>query len=171
MKLLENDSADVLCPEAAQELISMGFADQEYRKKLMNGKEEWDPAIDFANSKKLKEIVSSIGWPTISKVGMLANNFAWLIIQHSKDSDFQHEALEAMKIAAESQDNPLKQIAYLEDRIMCIASNQQKYGTQFQMVPDGPPTLVKIIDPENVNARRLKMDLPPLPKKFDAQII
>lgn len=44
-----------------QKMRSIGFDDEENWKKVKE--------IDLQNTKKIKDIIAKIGWPTISKVG------------------------------------------------------------------------------------------------------
>ena len=111
----------------------------------------------------MKEIVSKIGWPTISKVGKEASSGAWLLIQHADhDIDFQKECLSVMK-SESGEEISLRNIAYLEDRIKINLGLPQVYGTQFKLV-DGEFIPNEIEDPEHVEERRKKWDFPLLMK-------
>ncbi len=70
-----------------------------------------------ANAKILRGVITQIGWPTISKVGIEASSAAWLIAQHSDfDKDFQKKCLELMR-AESSSEVPAAYVAQLEARL------------------------------------------------------
>lgn len=120
----------------------------------------FDKSIDIRNSEKLKEIISLIGWPSVSKVGGEASKYAWLIAQHAgHDIPFQKECLDQMYECAEG-DVSLKNIAYLFDRINTNEGKPQRYGTQLiKYSSDDKFNLCPVEDPESLNERRLSMGL------------
>jgi len=111
--------------------------------------------FDKKSSDFIKNIVSEIGLPTITKVGKKASYNAWLLVQHSRDLKFQKSYLELLK-QNEKDINPAN-ISYLEDRVLMYEGKPQIYGTQFvlnekteKMEP------YTISNPETVNVRRFK---------------
>jgi hypothetical protein len=143
--------------EIADEIIKMSEVDQQMRKS-----EQWDASIDVANTKRMKEIVEQMGWPTRSKVGGHASEMAWLLVQHADlDRAFQRMCLELMKAQAAgevSQGN----IAYLEDRVRVGDGRPQLYGTQFSRDETGHFGPQPIEDADHVDERRQAMGLQPL---------
>lgn len=145
-----NDSESLL----VNELAELCIRDQETRK---NGYPA-DSEVDRASTKRMKEIISEIGWPTISKFGETGSYNAWLLVQHA-DTDvvFQAECLKLMK-EAQPEDVDSVLIAYLEDRVLSNQGQPQLYGTQ--MVPGELGLVPKPIDNiNNVNARRAALGL------------
>jgi hypothetical protein len=94
----------------------------------------WRPIrdIDHRNTAWLKGIVSKDGWPTISKVGKLAANNAWLLAQHADDDPvFQLRVLRLMAPLADQGEVGRQNYALLYDRVMLPLTGKQRYGTQF----------------------------------------
>jgi len=144
--------------EITKELNKMAAIDQEARKREINKPGISYHSIDKKNTKRMKEIIEQIGWPTISKVGKEASLNAWLLVQHAdKDVEFQRYCLSIMK--QESSDEvTLHDIAYLEDRVRINSGKSQIYGTQFHKI-ENKVVPREIEDPENVDVRRKKMGL------------
>jgi hypothetical protein len=140
-----------------EEILKMVEHDQLARKK-----KDYDlmSKIDQENTKRIKEICDQFGLITISSFGETVSNATWLLVQHADhDPDFQEKYLNLMK---NSPSNVLlKNIAYLEDRVLKNKGLPQKYGTQF--VYDKDSTLIPYIieNIENIDERRLKMGLEP----------
>lgn len=109
----------------ADELIAMAQADQAVRRG-----EAFDSGVDRRNTERLREVVSQIGWPTISKVGKEASQDAWLLAQHADhDPAFQRQCLELMVEARE--DVAARNIAYL------LVSSSQRIEGSLHIEPDG----------------------------------
>jgi len=138
------------------EIIDMAKKDREMRLQYSEtGK--LDEQLDKSNTEKLKEIVSQIGWPTISKVGVDASYEAWLLIQHSPDIDFQKQCLELMKQEKDGEIDK-ENIAYLEDRIRVREGKKQIYGTQY-IRENGKRVLLPIEDPQKADHLRREMGI------------
>lgn len=150
----------ILHPGLALDMQKMAEADQAMRTQSEAG-DFWDAAVDRKNTERMKEVVSSIGWPTISKVGKEGASNAWLLVQHADhDVGFQEHCLQLMK-EAPSGEVDISNIAYLEDRVRINQGRSQRYGTQFiqensQHVPR------PIEDEENVDIRRAEVGMGPL---------
>ena len=87
--------------------------------------------IDRKNTKNLKEIVYTFGWPTISLVGKKSSYLAWLLVQHSNNEiEFQKKCLELMKVALKKKEIIPKNYSYLSDRIRIQMGKPQFFGTQ-----------------------------------------
>lgn len=144
-------------PEIAREIDAMTEADQSMRKRALSEKDFWDEKIDIQNTKRMKEVIAQIGWPTISKVGKESSRNAWLIVQHADlDTNFQQTCLALMIQAGE--DVKKSNIAYLEDRIRVNTKRPQLYGTQFQE-KRGEFLWTHIEDEEHLDERRKLMGL------------
>ena len=153
----ENQSENISFPKIAAEMKQMVDTDQTMREKS-DEDDFWDEEVDARNTARMKEIVTEIGWPTVSKVGEEGASNAWLLVQHADhDVAFQEECLNLMKESAEGEVNRTD-IAYLEDRVRVNQGRGQLYGTQFtqenrQHIPRA------IEDEENVDERRAELGM------------
>lgn len=128
----------------AKEIVALKNADLAFRNKLIQqGKleEGYNPemeAIHNANAQALSEIIDTIGYPTVTKVGPEASEAAWLIIQHAiSQPAFMRKCAELLAEAVrENEANPLN-LAYLTDRIATFEGKPQLYGTQFDWDENG----------------------------------
>ena len=152
--------------ELADELLEMVRVDQEMRFASIKDKKSWDDSIDHRNTARLKEIIKTFGWPTISKVGAEASHAAWLLVQHAyAEPDFMKECLELMRSCTEG-DVALENLAFLEDRLLVMEGKPQVYGSQFRRVNDVfEPS--PIADPEHVDERRASMGMSTLAENAD----
>ncbi len=153
------ESPDKTVAQLIEEINAMCSIDQDMRERnLESGDEYWDEDVDVRNTRRIKEIVQSIGWPTISKVGAETASNAWLLVQHADhDVEFQGRCLELMK-AAPDGDVDKHDIAYLEDRIRINQGRGQLYGTQFKQ-ERGQHIPLPIEDEQNVDIRRAEMGM------------
>ena len=138
-------------------------ADQDMRERNLSNEEFWDDSVDALNTKRMKEVIDSVGWPTIGMVGRDASHDAWLLVQHAdKDVLFQERCLVLMK-SAPAGEVDLHDIAYLEDRVRVNKNLPQVYGTQFRNF-----VLRPIEEPEKVDERRRAMGLSSLAEGIEA---
>ena len=152
--------------EVAERIISLKNADLELRDRLIQsgqlgaGYNIEMERLHNQNANILNEIISSIGYPTIEKVGKDANEAAWLIIQHSiGQPDFMRKCLELLKEAVgEKQANP-KNLAYLIDRVASFEGKPQLYGTQFDWDENGSLSPKPFDNLIKVNQRRQSIGL------------
>jgi Family of unknown function (DUF6624) len=143
----------------AAEIFEMSEIDQEMRKQAVEQNGSWDASIDIANTRRMKEIVQQIGWPTISKVGKQASQRVWLLVQHADhDRDFQKSCLDLMKAQLLGEVRPCD-IAYLEDRVRVGEGRSQLYGTQFTIDASGRFGPEPIEDMEHIDERRKAVGL------------
>ena len=150
------DQADAWQAIAA-EIFSMSEADQQMRMSRV-----WDSTVDLRNTRRMKEIVQQMGWPTRTKVGAEASHQAWLLVQHADhDRQFQEHCLALMKAEALNEVSAAD-IAYLEDRVRVKSGQPQLYATQFFVAATGAFGPGPIEDPENVDERRKAVGLGPL---------
>lgn len=148
------------------ELLSLRDADEHRREELVREGTLWDgyhprmEEVHRANAARLNELVAQHGWPTRELAGEDGAEAAWIIVQHAiGEPEFQREMLVALKAAAEQDEIPAYQPAYLEDRIRMFEGRPQIYGTQFTTDDEGLPALWTIDDPEHVNERRAGLGL------------
>lgn len=146
--------------EIVKALEKMAEVDQKMRKKAERNGDYWDESVDTENTGRLKEVITQIGWPSISKVGQEASYNAWLLAQHAdKDIEFQKYCLELIQALPEGEVSK-HDIAYLTDRIRRNQDLPQIYGTQF--VKDqatGKYVPAPIEDPDQVEKRRKETGL------------
>ena len=141
------------------ELRAMAKADQAMRNRCRDNPGEWDETVDQQHTKRMKEIIEEIGWPSISKVSPEGASNAWVLVQHADhDLEFQKKCLALMKAEPEG-DVSKRDMAYLEDRISVSEGHPQIYGTQFHKNADGLLEPLPLFDPENVDLRRKEMGL------------
>ena len=140
----------------ADELVQMGERDQEMRNS-----QKWDAEVDIRNTQRLKQIIREIGWPSISKVGREAANYAWLLAQHADhDVAFQRDCLHLMQQSMNDVDATT--VAYLEDRVRVNEGRPQLYGTQYYEDDQGVFGPKPIEQPDEVDERRKAVGLEPL---------
>ncbi|WP_347218279.1 DUF6624 domain-containing protein [Chryseobacterium sp.] len=154
-----------------KELIVLAHRDLEIRERLSKeGKlaAGYHPEMEQVhrdNARRLREIISEIGFPTLSKAGEKGSDAAWLIIQHSiGEPEFMKGCYRMME--ENSLDINPKNKAYLYDRIQVFQGKPQKYGTQ--LIIGGIPYPVE--DKINLNKEREKVNLHPLSEKEINQI-
>jgi hypothetical protein len=150
---------DIHC--AAENIISLKNADLSLRERLIHDKQLYNgyskemEALHIRNAEKLHEIIDSIGFPTVEKVGKEANEAAWLIIQHAiSQPEFMKKCLVLMQREMKQTLHELRQKAYLTDRIAVFEGKPQQYGTQFDWDDDGLLSPSPFDDLEKVNERR-----------------
>jgi hypothetical protein len=118
---------------------------------------------DTARTERLKEIIEEYGWPTTDLVGKDGADAAWAIAQHSDlDPEFQAEALELIRAAAEDGQASWGNVAYLEDRVAAGAGKPQTYGTQIGCVRGRAKLATPLTEPERVDELRAEAGLEPL---------
>lgn len=153
-------------PDIADQLINMKKADDLLRQKLIstgelfNGYHTKMEALHLKNANHLDQIIATLGYPTIEKVGKEGNSAAWLIIQHAISLPALMKKCLSLLIKIDSTDKEsLQQIAYLSDRIAVFENRPQQFGTQFDWDQDGQLSPQPYDDITLVNERRKKVGL------------
>jgi hypothetical protein len=148
------------------ELIAMKQRDVDTRSRLVQEGRLYDgyaqemQQVHRENARRLDELISQHGWPTISSVGLEGCRAAWLIAQHSICTpDLQRKFLELLTRAAKNGEVPKPQVAFLTDRIRFNENKPQVYGTVLDWDEKGELSCV-VEDPANLDARRREMGLP-----------
>ncbi len=119
-------------------------------------------AVDKKHTERMKEIIKEIGFPSISKLGKMGSQNAWLLVQHSPDVQFMKSYL-AMMEAESDREYSMINYAYLKDRILLNDNEPQIYGTQVITNNETKKTeLYKVIDPDNLDKRRKAIGLEPI---------
>ncbi len=149
LKIIELKDKDLAL---RNELIRKGELELGYNEEMSE--------LHDSNAKALDEIIDSIGYPTIDRVGHEASEAAWLIIQHSIGRpEFMKKCAALLeKMVQNSRANPI-QLAYLTDRIAVFEGRPQVYGTQFDWDEEGELGPHPIDDIVKVNQRRKSIGL------------
>lgn len=150
-------------PEIAEELIDMGRQDNALRHAWAEHASDAAfikraEAEDRARQLRLRQIITTRGWPTFSKVGAQAANAAWLVAQHARPAQLKHW-LVFMRAAAARHEIKLANVATTIDRVRVNEQRKQVYGTQYKRGNDGAIMLYPIEDPANLDARRYNMGM------------
>jgi hypothetical protein len=113
--------------------------------------------------RRLVEILDTYGWPGESLVGEDGAEAAWQLALHTMpDPQVLRRCLRLLEDAAAAGEAHSWQVAFLVDRVSLVERNVQVYGTTICRQQDGtfaPPLLE---DPDQVDARRQAVGLPPL---------
>lgn len=150
----------------AENIIDLKNADLALREKLIqsgqlsNGYNEEMKELHNRNAKILSEIIDTIGYPTIDKVGKEANEATWLIIQHSiEQPEFMKKCAKLLEKAVSENKADPKSLAYLTDRIAVFEGKEQLYGTQFDWDEHGYLNPNPFDEINEVNKRRVSIGL------------
>ncbi len=151
---------------AAKSILDLKNSDLELREQLVqhgqlgDGYNQEMAILHNKNAKILNEIIDTIGYPTIDKVGEAASEATWLVIQHAiGQPDFMKKCAKLLEHAVNENKADSKSLAYLTDRIAVFEGKPQLYGTQFdwnekgELAPNLFDNLIK------VNERRKSIGL------------
>ncbi len=152
--------------DIAEKIIGLKNADLKLRDRLIQdgqlgeGYNEEMEQLHNRNAEILNEILNSIAYPTIDKVGEEASEAAWLVIQHSIGRpDFMKKCVQLLENAvAENKAKPIN-LAYLTDRIAVFEGKPQRFGTQFDWDENGKLSPNHFDDLSKVNQRRKSIGL------------
>ena len=150
----------------AERIIELKNADLELRDRLVQngqlgkGYNQEMKKLHNRNAEILYEIIDTIGYPTIDKVGKEANEAAWLIIQHAIGQPaFMKKCVKLLENAVNENKATARNLAYLTDRIAVFESKPQLYGTQFDWDKNGELSPNLFDDSTKVNQRRKSIGL------------
>jgi hypothetical protein len=162
------------------ELLQMQQADITTRRRLIDAGQLYGPhlpegfyhpemaAVHNRNNARLREIIAGYGWPGYALVGEQAAEAAWQIAQHAiLDPDLRDTCLKLLHQAVEAGDAQGWQLAKLTDSVLMQKGEPQVYGSIMVGGPDGALIPWIISDPENVDARRASVGLPPLAEQLN----
>lgn len=120
-------------------------------------------AVHEQNAQLLDEMVEKHGWPGIYVAGADGAHAAFLIAQHAISlPGLQKRWLELMNKAAGRGEIEAWQPAMMHDRICYFENRPQRFGTQFDWDCEGQMSPWPLEEPEEVDARRKAIGLPPL---------
>lgn len=153
-------------PIIAERLIAFKNADLEMRDRLSRngqlgqGYNEEMEKLHNHNAEALDQLITTIGYPTIDKVGVEGHEAAWLIIQHSISKPaFMKKCVKLMENeSGKNRVNP-KHLAYLTDRVATFQGKPQLYGTQFDWDENGELQPSDYDDLYKVNQRRVSVGM------------
>jgi hypothetical protein len=148
-------------PALRDALLQRMKKDQGIRMAPNPDMEEWTK-IDTDNTAYMKTVIDKYGWPGVGLVGEDGALAAFLLVQHAdRDPQFQKKCLPLLEAAVQAQEASAGNLAYLTDRVLLAEGKPQRYGSQFQTV-GGKSVPLTLEDPDNVDARRESVGLPPL---------
>jgi len=152
--------------DIAKKIIELKNADLKLRDKLIQNRQlgagynEEMKQLHNKNAELLNEIINTIAYPTIDKVGKAANEAAWLVIQHSiEQPDFMKKCAKLLEDAVSKHQASTRNLAYLTDRIATFEGKPQLYGTQFDWNENGELSPSPFDDLNKVNQRRKSIGL------------
>lgn len=118
---------------------------------------------DSLNTITVTKILDKYGWLGEDKVGNKGNLTLFLVIQHA-NLKVQQKYLPMLRTAVKNGKAQPGSLALLEDRVALREGKKQIYGSQIGSVPDNPSKyyLSPLIDPDNVDKRRVSVGLPPI---------
>ncbi len=150
----------------AEKIIELKNTDLTLRDKLVQsgqlseGYNEEMKKLHNKNAEILNDIIDTIGYPTIDKVGKEANEATWLVIQHSiEQPEFMKKCAELLEIAVSENNADPNNLAYLTDRIAAFEEKPQLYGTQFDWDENGKLSPNHFDNLTKVNERRKSIGL------------
>jgi hypothetical protein len=110
----------------------------------------------------VSKILDEKGWVGKDKIGKLANNTFFIVIQHS-NLKTQQKYLPMMRTAAKEGNTETSWLALLEDRVALGEGRKQIYGSQIYWNEKTNKSYVAPLeDPDNVDKRRKEVGLDPL---------
>lgn len=148
--------------------------DEETAESFQKALGERMAKVDEKHLGEFKEIVEEWGWITLSEFDPMANDQAWLIVQHAdRDVEFQVEILKRLETLRDQGEIDPAHYAYLYDRVAVNQEREQRYGTQGHCV-DGRWEPRKMVEPDSVDERRAAVGLEPMAeyrKMFEGQCL
>lgn len=152
--------------ELRKELLAMGEIDQKIQldqnlNPLSGPDHDAKQVYVFVqNTKRLREIIRTQGFPTAAQVGKDGMKMVFLIIQHSDFApEFQEKCLPTFRKMAMNGEIPKQDYAYLFDRIRVNTGRKQLYGSQLAYDKDANPYPKPVEDPKNLDKRRAEMGM------------
>lgn len=120
------------------------------------------------NARQLRALIETFGWPGEPLAGADGAEAAWLIAQHAiGEPGFMRHCRDLLRTAVAAGNAPGWQLAYLDDRIRVSEGGLQRWGTQFEITPQGP-VLSPVEDPAGLDERRSAVGLAPVAQRLQA---
>jgi Family of unknown function (DUF6624) len=160
--------------DARDALLAMAASDQEVRAGF-GPETASDTAVigrmirtDSANTRRLLSLIDSLGWPGQGVVDSAALEAAFLLVQHTTDTEFQERMLPLVEADVKAGRLDAQDYALLVDRTREKRGLLQLFGTQVSIVPGSRrATLDSVEDSGEVDARRAAIGLPPLARYLE----
>ena len=163
IRQLDTIGGDDQAPRAQLETIRNKYAGDtaqlrlQLRKQFRLMKEK-----DSVNLAKVALIIDRYGWQGADAVGASGNSTLFLVIQHA-DLPAQDKYLPVMREAVKKGQAKAGSLALLEDRVALLHHKRQIYGSQLAWnMLNNTYYILPLVDPDNVDKRRLAVGLPPL---------
>jgi hypothetical protein len=137
--------------QAARAEFGARIKDTLYIKQLLT--------LDSTLAADMTVILDRYGLPTRDLVGPAGSDAAMLIVQHNWP--LQERVLALAKALPAGQISPEK-LGMLEDRVLVHRNQPQRFGTQFNIGPDGVFRFAPVSDTVGLDARRTAAGMPPL---------
>jgi uncharacterized protein DUF6624 len=132
------------------------------RDQQMRRTGKHSPAVDRANTRRLKRIVSRYGWPHSDLVGADGAGAAWVLVQHADhDPAWQRQCLSLMRRQLRRGTVAPQHVACLMDRTRVNQGRPQLFGTQFFLDSNGKLVPRPIGSRRRLSARRKAYGLRP----------
>jgi hypothetical protein len=149
-------------------LLALAAHDAEVRAELAADGSLFDgyhprmEAVHRANAEALRGLIAAHGWPDQALAGKDGAEAAWLIAQHAiGEPDFMRLCRDLVDEESAQGRVPRWHFAYLDDRIRVLEGRPQRFGTQFDLRPEGP-VVEELEDPARVDTWRDAAGLGPL---------
>jgi hypothetical protein len=162
----------VLYPALSKTLDSLAFVDQRPMQEMMRGQTAdsvkkrlvAEQYVNFARHQPVLEaIVRKYGYPGFKQVGETSAKNFFLLVQHADAHPaFQQQVLKMMAAEVQHKNADSRSFAYLTDRVALNSGQPQTYGSQVEYKADGQPTPRNLLDPANVDKRRVSIGMEPL---------
>ncbi|WP_341675493.1 DUF6624 domain-containing protein [Niveibacterium sp. SC-1] len=125
-------------------------------------------AVHRENATALRRLIELYGWPHEGLVGKDGAEAAWLVAQHAiGEPAFMRRCRDLLAQEAVADRIPQWQHAYLDDRIRVFEGKSQRFGTQFELTPQGAVLCVTEA-PESLDERRKQIGLGPVSDRLRA---
>ncbi len=135
---------------------------KEQRQSYRDSMEIEFKLLCIKNLNIVKQYFNDNGYPGIKENGKEASLIFWLIVQHGDDDvKFQNKVLKAMRKELNYKNVSSRNFAYLYDRVKKNQNKPQLYGTQISWTT-GKALPYNLKNPQEVNIRRMKMELEPI---------
>lgn len=157
------------------ELLAIFKDDQDIRHQYIDSSKKYgfkNPIVDSLarvmvyndsiNLQKIIKVLDTKGWVGRDKVGPLANQTLFLVIQHA-DIKTQQKYLPMMREAVKNGNAMGSSLALLEDRVALREGKKQIYGSQVgRNTKTNEYYVLPLEDPDNVDNRRREVGLQPI---------
>ncbi len=130
-----------------------GWESEEYNSLRVQMRKQ-----DSINLIIVENIIETYGWLGADEIGEEGSRTLFFVIQHQSHK-VQERYLPVMRKAYNDGNVLGKDLALLEDRVANDNGEKQIYGSQLGIDSNGSYFLLPILDPRNVNERRLEMGL------------